>query len=186
VLDVGCGRSSVLSELPPVKRSVGLEAHLPALEESRRKGLHHEYVQGDARTADFPDGAFDAVLMMDLIEHLDRDEGNALLDRAERIANAKVIVFTPNGFIPQEEYDDNPLQVHRSGWSVDDFHARGYAVYGLFGLKELRGERSVARRPHLVTKPLLSLSAPVVLRRPRHAFQLLAVRDAGGEAPAVS
>ena len=55
------------------------------------------------------------------------------------------MVFTPNGFVRQHEYDCNPLQVHRSGWTVDSFRRRGYEIYGIGGPKALRGERAVPR-----------------------------------------
>ena len=40
----------------------------------------------------------------------------------EKVARKKVIVFTPNGFVPQRPYDGNPFQEHLSGWSVDEIH----------------------------------------------------------------
>ena len=176
VLDLGCGRSSILQDIPPLERSVGVEAHRPALEESRRRGVHTEYIAGDARHVEFSPGSFDAVIMMDLLEHLDPSDGTALLSKVERIALKRVVVFTPNGFVRQDEYDSNPLQVHRSGWTVESFGRRGYMVYGIGGLRALRGERAVPRHPRVVTRPLASLSQPTVFRRPSHAFHLLAIR----------
>jgi len=104
-----------------------------AIEASRRTGIHTEYVEGDARHVEFPPESFDAVIMMDLLEHLDPADGTALLSKVERIARRKVMVFTPNGFVRQHEYDCNPLQVHRSSWSVDSFRRRGYEIYGMEG-----------------------------------------------------
>ena len=177
VLDVGCGTESLLEQLPRVPRTVGLDAHAPALEASRRRGVHDEYLQADVAEIALPAGSFDVVMMMDLIEHLDHSVGEALLDRMEKVARRKVIVFTPNGFVEQGAYDDNPLQVHRSGWTVDDFRRRGYRVRGAKGWSALREGGSKPRRPTVVTRPLSSISQPLVRRAPRFAYSLLAVRD---------
>jgi SAM-dependent methyltransferase len=176
VLDVGCGVRSPLAVVPGSFRSVGVEAHRPALEASRAAGIHDDYLEQDARSLDLADDSFDAVVMLDLIEHLDREDGEELLRRAERIAREVVVLTTPNGFINQSPYDGNALQEHRSGWTVEDLSRAGFTVYGMNGLKPLRGELSYPRRPRLITRPLSILSQPFVWRRPALAFELLAVK----------
>jgi len=180
VLDVGCGRSSILEELPRLARSVGVDGYAAAVEESRERGVHDEYIVGDVMELDLPDGSFDAVLMMDLLEHLEPVAGAALLDRMARVAAKKVVVFTPNGFIEQGEYDDNPLQIHRSGWTAEDFRRRGYRVVGCKGWSVLRGVESTPRKPAVLTRPLSSMTQPLVQRVPRLAYALLAIRDVEG------
>jgi SAM-dependent methyltransferase len=177
VLDVGCGRSSVLEALPRVPHAVGVDAYEPALEESRWRGIHDEYIQADVTQLGLSAGSFDAVLIMDLIEHLEHEQGKELIERMGRAAARKLIIFTPNGFVEQDEYDGNPLQIHRSGWTVDDFKRLGFRVVGAKGWSRLRGLRSTPRRPTAITRPLLSISQPIVERRPRHAYALLAIRD---------
>jgi len=59
VLDRGCGRSSILREMPPLERSVGVQAHRPALDESRRTAIHTEYIEGDARREGFRRRGYD-------------------------------------------------------------------------------------------------------------------------------
>lgn len=182
VLDVGCGTGSILEALPRLSHSVGLDAHVPALRASRERSVHDEYVEAHATEMPFADNSFDAVIMFDLIEHLVPSAGGAALREAERVARLRVVVFTPNGFVPQDGYDGNPLQVHRSGWSTADFEERGYVVSGMKGLRFLRGRLSEPRKPRVVTRPLLSASQLVVQRRPRHAYSLLAVKSHDGVA----
>jgi len=160
---------------------VGIEANPPALAESRRNRIHDEYIEGDARRVELPPASFDAVMMIDLLEHLEPADGLALLGKAQRLARKKVIVFTPNGFVRQDEYGGNPLQVHRSGWTVEDLRGRGYRLYGIGGLKALRGDLAIPRRPRVVTRPLANLTQPAVYRHPKHAFHLLAVKTLSSE-----
>ncbi|MDP9406463.1 MAG: class I SAM-dependent methyltransferase [Actinomycetota bacterium] len=177
VLDVGCGTSSPLRDVPGDFRGVGVDAYAPAIEVSRRAGIHEAYLQQPVTELDVPPASFDAVVMLDLIEHLDRDAALELLARAERAARRRVIVSTPNGFVPQGDVGGNPFQVHRSGWTVAELEARGFRVWGANGPKGLRGERGSLRRPRAATGPLSVLLQPLVVHRPASAFQLVAVKD---------
>src|SRR5262249_18496684 len=102
------------------RHAVGVDAYEPAVEESRARGIHDEYRVADVRSIGelFDARSFDAVLAVDLIEHLEEADGLALLAAMERIARKRVVVFTPNGFLPQGAREGNPWQVHRSGWSA--------------------------------------------------------------------
>src|SRR4051812_38661444 len=118
VLDVGCGANSPLGRFarrPPV--AVGVDLHEPSLERSRAAGFHDEYRRLDVlRIADeFEPDSFDAVVAFDLLEHLSAEEGRGLIAAMEKIARRRIVLLTPNGFVPQDVYDDNPLQAHRSG-----------------------------------------------------------------------
>lgn len=71
----------------------------------------------------------DTVVMLDVIEHMARDDGLEAIRSACDIAREQVIVFTPLGFMPQdggEEADawgmqGQHWQRHRSGWTPEDF-----------------------------------------------------------------
>jgi SAM-dependent methyltransferase len=178
VLDVGCGEDARLIRLVPgIPRSVGVDARIP--QGAAAGAMHSEYRQLDIRTlADhFPPGSFDCVVALDVVEHLDRPEGLRLLASMESIARKKVIVFTPNGFLPQPPAPDNPHQEHVSGWSTEDFERRGYEVVGINGWKPLRGPYAEVRwRPRGLWRRLSMLTEPLVDARPERAFQLLCVK----------
>ena len=96
----------------------------------------------------------------------------------EAVARRRVIVFTPNGFLPQDAFDGNPYQVHRSGWTVQEMRSRGYEVRGIHGWRPLRGERAAVRWPPRPFWGRLSLHTQrLFLERPHHAFQLLCTKD---------
>jgi hypothetical protein len=181
LLDVGCGNNSPVlrfARRPPY--SVGVDLHRPWLDESRQKGIHDEYVEANVLEIGkrFEPGQFQVVLACDLLEHLDAKDGGTLLTLMETIASERVVILTPNGYLPQGETWGNPLQVHRSGWDADALRERGYDVDGLNGVRWLRGERGGARvRPRRIGERLAWWSQPVAKRFPGVAFHLLAKKD---------
>lgn len=76
-----------------------------------------------------PPDSVDTVILMDVIEHLEKDEGRGLLDATVRLARSQLVVQTPLGFMAQGEneakdawgLDGIDWQVHRSGWLPEDF-----------------------------------------------------------------
>jgi ubiquinone/menaquinone biosynthesis C-methylase UbiE len=179
LLDVGCGSDSPIRNFSKKMECVGVDAFGPSIERSQKKGIHSRYVKGDVLDIDrlFPPKSFDCVLASDLIEHLERKEGERLLRKMERLAKKKVVVFTPNGFLRQEGFENNPWQVHKSGWSVSDMRKRGYKVIGINGWKPLRTEFAAFRfRPKYFWLIVSDITQIFVKRRPEKAFQLLCVK----------
>jgi cyclopropane fatty-acyl-phospholipid synthase-like methyltransferase len=181
VLDIGCGSGSPLKHISrEFSRTVGVDGYTASIERSRAAGIHQEYHQLDLLQVGqhFAPKSFDAVIALDVIEHFDKPEGYRLLEMMESLARKRVVIFTPNGFLPQDEWDNNVHQVHRSGWEVYDFELRGYRVTGMSGLKPLRGAFALPRiRPARLGSRLSILTEPLATRVPQLAFQLFAVRD---------
>lgn len=77
----------------------------------------------------FPPNSVDTVFLLDVVEHLEKEEGKRLLAQTERIARRQIVVFTPLGFMPQYHKDGKDawgldgadLQEHKSGWVPEDF-----------------------------------------------------------------
>ncbi len=136
ILDLGCGNHSMVpSVVPDQVYTVGVEYFKPYYEEAIREARHKKYINANIMEVGFDDKSFDAVVLSDVLEHLTKKEGDELLGCMERWAKKKVIVFTPNGFVPQEEYDSNPFMEHKSGWHVQEFKKMGYQVFGVRGFK---------------------------------------------------
>jgi hypothetical protein len=140
VLDVGCGNLSPMRFLTG-PRLTGLDGYAPALEEARRNGTHDQYLLSDVRRIDelLSGHRFDACVALDVIEHLSKEDGWRMAQAMERLALRKVIIHTPNGFMPQHSHDGD-LQEHLSGWTAEEMRSRGYRVLGMYGPKSLRGE----------------------------------------------
>jgi 2-polyprenyl-3-methyl-5-hydroxy-6-metoxy-1,4-benzoquinol methylase len=175
LLDVGCGTSSPLRLLRFSGKTVGIDSFPPAIEASKRAGIHHEYICGQIENIQVPAKSFDAVIALELIEHLPKERGPAFLADLERIARRIVIISTPNGYVPQGPIAGNPFQEHLCGWNVDELQSRGYAINGILGLKTLRGaEAKLTVKPAIVGAALSKVSEPFVWGRPQRAFGLLA------------
>ena len=179
VLDVGCGNGSPLRFLPKV-HLVGLEGYAPAVEEARRARTHDEYFAGDVKQLGdlFPSRRFDACIALDVIEHLQKEDGWRMLADMERLATRRVIVFTPNGFIPQRRQQGD-LQEHLSGWTAEEMRQRGYRVLGMYGLKSLRGEyHRVKYQPRVFWVLVSMLTHYFYTRtRPEKAAAIYCVKD---------
>jgi predicted SAM-dependent methyltransferase len=123
---------------------VGVDVFSPYLMEAQRRRAYAALVRADVRRLPFRARSFDVVLMMEVLEHLDKDEGLALIQDAEKIACRQVIITTPVGSHEQDEYDGNPYQKHRHIWKPAQLRALGYRIYGhgIRGLGRLSGVQS--------------------------------------------
>jgi GT2 family glycosyltransferase/SAM-dependent methyltransferase len=177
VLDLGCGRHSMVPILPSAIHKVGVELYEPHLKEAQEKARHHRYVQADLRTVQFEDKSFDAVVMLDVLEHLTKKEGEELLEKMARWARKKVVIFTPNGYLPQHEYDTNPFMEHKSGWEVADLESRGFKVYGVRAFKSWMAPlfHHDDEKPHPAAR-FLDLFQLITYSWPEKAFQIFCVK----------
>jgi len=181
LLDIGCGSHSPISKFSKrINYSVGIDAFEPAINESKQQKIHDEYYLMDWKkiTEKFQEKSFDCVCALDFIEHLPKEEGYQLIEIMERMAKKKVIISTPNGFLPQGIYYNNLLQVHRSGWDVDEMRRRGYHVIGIEGYKHLKGEVGKIRwRPRIFWSKIALWSQPIIKNRPHSAFAILCIKN---------
>lgn len=179
VLDLGCGYNSPLQFID-VPRKVGVELFDPYLEESQKKEVHNEYIKSDIRTLVLSPKSYDAVFCSEVLEHLTKEEGKELLQKMDKWTKKSIILTTPNGYIYQDDYDKNPYQEHKSGWSASELRDAGFKVRGMNGLKYLRGYKGQMKyKPTVICRIVSTLSQIVTQYYPRFAFQLLAVKKLG-------
>ena len=92
VADVGCGCGRLLEELSAARRCVGLDSSPLAVEFCLKRGL-------DAKSGRLPDnvpleqGAFDAVILSDVLEHID-DDAAAAGAAAKLVRPGGIIIVT--------------------------------------------------------------------------------------------
>ena len=122
VLDVGCGTKWYWPHLQARGATVfGLDAHAEfapdfLMDLERQDTLAHL-------------GPFDVVLVLDLIEHLERGHGERMLPQFQRLSKRSTILLTPlewddnagNVVNPDSPYFGNEYNYHRSLWGPQDF-----------------------------------------------------------------
>lgn len=180
-LDLGCGYNSPLEKIKKRKKySLGVDIFNKYIEFSKKKKIHDDYLLLNILDIDkkIPPKSFDCVLLWDVIEHLEKLEGLKLLKKIEKIAKMKIIIFTPNGFLQQHKYDKNEYQKHKSGWDVKIFKKLNFKIYGIRGLKFLRGDfASIKYKPVNLWRLISKISNIFVKYFPQLAFQLLCIKD---------
>lgn len=77
----------------------------------------------------FPERSVDSVFLIDVVEHLKKEDALELIKKTEKIVKKQIAIFTPLGFLPQEHpdgkdawgLDGGAWQEHKSGWLPQDF-----------------------------------------------------------------
>ena len=179
VLDVGCGNASPLRFISGMHLT-GVDGYARALEEARERRTHDEYVLSDVKKVAevFPRRRFDACVALDVIEHLEKEDGWRMLEGMQKLATRCVVIFTPNGFMPQKSKDGD-LQEHLSGWTADEMRSRGYRILGMYGPKWIRGEYANVKYRPRVLWVLISVSCHYLhtRTRPEKAAAIYCVKD---------
>jgi hypothetical protein len=182
VLDLGCGQSSTLQYVPNIEFSTGVEVWQPYIDESKGHKIHSEYINMDVTKFTSPDKSYDAVMCVDVLEHIEKKKSVEFLKRMQKWAKKKVIIYVPNGFMPQgDPYEDgNEYQKHLSGWSPQDFYDLGFEVTGYAGYRGCRGEGAdiKIKTPGILRNlyaGISYLSEPFCKTHPEYAFHLFAV-----------
>ena len=163
VLDIGCGANSQI-QVCSIPYTVGVDMFKQYLYESKRKGLHTQYILCDVSKLELKEKSFDAVVAFELIEHLTKEEGYELIQNMERWARKKVIISTPKGYVHQDAYHNNPFQQHKSGWDIGELEKLGFKVYGACGWQALKGrEGNKARfKPELFWQTISSFTSVIL------------------------
>lgn len=178
VLDVGCGKNSIIRFFSGKIDAEGVDIYEPYLKESKRKKIHQRYHLQDLSQLDFAKNSFDCVMAMDVVEHFEKEAALGLIGKLEAIAKKRVVIFTTNGFVPQHSIDGNPWQVHRSGFTPAEMREKGYRVIGINGHKSLRTEEAKLKyRPRIFWLLVSCFSQFFVRSHPEAAFQMLCVKD---------
>ncbi|MBN1790445.1 MAG: class I SAM-dependent methyltransferase [Bacteroidales bacterium] len=63
---------------------------------------------------------YDLIILGDIIEHFEKAKAYDLLGELFK-HTGNIIISTPLGFMPQGAWADNILEIHRSGWELEDF-----------------------------------------------------------------
>jgi len=180
VLELGCGKNSLLIRSGVIKnlRVTGVDIFEPYVELHNSNGLYEKCICADITKIDFQPNQFDAVVCMDVLEHISKAEGVKLLAKM-KVWGRKIIITTPNGTVPGIPSDGNIHQEHQSGWFAEELKGHGYTVRGTSGWKALRKPGSQLRHlhPFVLWAGLSLISDLVVYFMPAKAFHLRATYE---------
>lgn len=148
VLEVGCAEGNNLRQCEASKK-VGIEVHEPYV--NKTSGV--EYLIGNALQVlpTIPSKSFDLVLLIDIVEHFYRKDGDFVLREADRIASKKILLWIPIGLMVQNsKWHDNyrpwsEWLEHKSSYSKKDLEKFGYdvAVWDKYHNNYLLGTQSI-------------------------------------------
>ena len=137
LLDIGCGKGiigSLVRIYRKPKRIVGIDIFKPYIKFCKKFRIYDEVLEYDLNNLPLPfkSKSFDIVTMIEIIEHLPKQNALKLIYEAERIAKKAVIISTPNirhMSLKQLDYDNNPFQKHLSFFSHKELRKLGYKTY---------------------------------------------------------
>jgi hypothetical protein len=146
-LDLGCGayNSVVAAQVLdyPWKKLTGLDGYQPDLDSAAEKPcVAKELVlkKGDVRKFT---GKYDVILSFDVLEHMVKEEGIKWLERIEKAAKKRIVLFfpvEPEDFHRDNDWPENPLQDHLSHWKGHELKSRGYEIAEFFGCHSAKKE----------------------------------------------
>ncbi len=183
ILDIGCGRISSLTGVEKGAYRVGLDNYKPYILKIKESSTHNAYVLGDARALPFKSNSFDCAVATEILEHLTKQDGLRMIEDIERVVKKRIIMTTPNGFLPTyASPDDNPEETHLCGYTAGELKKLGFKVWGFNGLKTLwtikHGQAVVKldlRRT--LSTFLFNISGLFVYHFPFLAFQFFFIKD---------
>lgn len=94
---------------------------------------------------------YDVILLIDVIEHFEKEEGYRLINKLLEHTNKSLIISTPLYPAKQQDYNGNYYEKHKSRWFITDFidfdysfkyipigKNNGAQIYNIFRTKNLR------------------------------------------------
>lgn len=180
VLDLGCGDGSATQNLalPKNFEIVGVDVFQPYLRIARMRGIYKRLIKHDVANYK-PKRKYDIVISLHVLEHFSKSKGEKYLEQIEVIAKKRIIVASPIGDFPQQEYDDNPHQVHRSSWFPNEMKQKGFRIYAQ-GLRFLWGNENVVVKYGVLSYFLFLVSillSPLLWFRPDLGTYMICVKE---------
>lgn len=163
LLDVGCGDGRMIRALLKGKKlsTIGADIHAPSLRKCQQHGTHDGYVLCDVRRLPFKGKSLDIVLSIEVLEHLEKEEGRMTIKEWEEIARRQVIITTPVGVCEVRAKDGSPYDEHKASWYPSELKELGYKVRG-HGLSQLYGDSGLFRCAPKILRPLLHVLSVLV------------------------
>ncbi len=145
VLDIGVGNGrygflcrdildTPLEEKPSRIVLEGIEGFEKYITEFHKKIYDKIYIGNCYDLVEALPNDYDLILFLDVIEHLDKAQGEKLI-KVLLTKTKNIIIATPCGYVPQDDVFGNEYERHRSGWTKKDFKKFNNVI-----IKELKTE----------------------------------------------
>jgi len=180
LLEVGCGTGKLMQvrHFNKCRLRVGVDVYPPYLLRCIREGLYDLCIVASATNLPFREKVFDAVLCVEVIEHIPKAVGSRIIMEFEKLARRQVLISTTN--ISKDMLDvattdsgiENPHMVHTSWWLPEDFRRLGYKVRGVYP----RGSNSSIFDPAYYLSNILPLII-ICYFRPEVAKAIICCKD---------
>ncbi len=148
VLDLGCGMVSATGNIGA--NHFAVDCYVPYLEELSRKGMKVLMGHLPGIINIFLQGSWDHVLLLDVVEHLKKEDAITTIIGAKNIARKSVFINTPKGFVNQTAND--LLGGGKNKWQQ---HLCGFEQSELIELEFETAEVSMEDEIHLFGKHLV-------------------------------
>jgi hypothetical protein len=100
----------------------GIEAFEPYLTPLHNYVYDHIYIGDACDIVPRLDHKYDLVLLIDVLEHMEKEVGTALLNQLRQKADG-ILICVPNEFTVQNDLFGNPYEIHRTFWSKRELRA---------------------------------------------------------------
>lgn len=114
----------------PAARLETVDAWAPYCDLLRERGWYDAVWGGPAHVWLEANGAWDAIVAAEIIEHMSVEDGDTLLELLSTHTEVPVVT-TPTSWMPQGEIEGNPHQRHVSYWTPQMFAERGWQTVEL-------------------------------------------------------
>jgi len=149
VLNIGLGtcESGIGIQLVayPIGRLDNIEVHPAYIESAKRRfwvAKEVNFIQGDVR--ELPVEGYDVILICDVLEHIEKTESLALIERM-KASGARIVVFGPLEKTLQNHREGVeegvPSQEHVSLWTEQDFIDLGFKTEVIHDFHQEHGEK---------------------------------------------
>jgi hypothetical protein len=180
ILELGCGAKSPLLQIGYGLKTDAIDIYLPYVEMHNRNHVYKSCRQANILDMELPYKSYDAVVICDVLEHLPKAAVDKikLFEALEKCAIKKIILFTPNGYVDNDEVDGDPYQRHVSAWEPEDYEKRGYTVRGATAFRYITGKAAQPKyRPYSLFTIMMMLSQPYIFNNPKLAWHSYAVKS---------
>jgi hypothetical protein len=97
--------------------------------------IYNRVIVGDIRKVLPSLETYDLMILGNILEHFEKEEGRRLVEALRARCNLGLIITTPVGYTEQGQIRGNEAECHHSGWLPRDFRSFGntLVLYGQMG-----------------------------------------------------